>query len=178
MITMEKIDYVMSMTNASYEKVREALLDSNGDVDVAISNINATKNTTEEPFVEIIDEDVEDAEYEEDSAGKRKWDNINSQFEDITSEIMDALKEFWEKGNASKLVVLNAKGETVISLSLAVSALGAFIAPFAAILGLSAAALSKYDFLIYMNDGEVIDLMQYIRGKKRDQENKDDSEEL
>lgn len=36
MITMEKIDYVISVTGASYGEVREALLTADGDVDKAI----------------------------------------------------------------------------------------------------------------------------------------------
>ena len=36
MITMEKIDYVISVTGASYGDVREALLSADGDVDKAI----------------------------------------------------------------------------------------------------------------------------------------------
>ena len=40
MINMTKIDYVINTTGASYDIVRKALLDSDGDVDEAIKHIN------------------------------------------------------------------------------------------------------------------------------------------
>ncbi len=43
MINMTKIDYVINITGASYDIVRKALLDSDGDVDVAISYIREGK---------------------------------------------------------------------------------------------------------------------------------------
>ena len=43
MINLEKIDYVINTTGAGYELVREALLNSDGDVDRAIGYIEAKK---------------------------------------------------------------------------------------------------------------------------------------
>ena len=40
MITLESIDYVINMTGASYDDVRVALLEADGNVDKAIKLIN------------------------------------------------------------------------------------------------------------------------------------------
>lgn len=140
MITMEKIDYVMNITGASYEVVRVALLDSDGDVDGAIN---------------IIRHSVVIPEREE----KAKKDFIN--FEDIKN----AIKEIWDKGNASKLTV-EKDGETVLSLSLTVSAVGLILAPLAAFVGAGLVIINDYDFKVLMDSGEVIDIKEYINIKK------------
>ncbi len=140
MITMEKIDYVMNITGASYEVVRVALLDSDGDVDGAIN---------------IIRHSVVIPEREE----KTKKDFIN--FE----EIKNAIKEIWDKGNASKLTV-EKDGETVLSLSLTVSAVGLILAPLAAFVGAGLVIINDYDFKVLMDSGEVIDIKEYINIKK------------
>lgn len=139
MITMEKIDYVMNITGASYEVVRVALLDSDGDVDGAIN---------------IIRHSVVIPEREE----KAKKDFIN--FEDIKN----AIKEIWDKGNASKLTV-EKDGETVLSLSLTVSAVGLILAPLAAFVGAGLVIINDYDFKVLMDSGEVIDIKEYINIK-------------
>ena len=140
MITMEKIDYVMNITGASYEVVRVALLDSDGDVDGAIN---------------IIRHSVVIPEREE----KTKKDFIN--FE----EIKNAIKEIWDKGNASKLTV-EKDGETVLSLSLTVSAVGLILAPLATFVGAGLVIINDYDFKVLMDSGEVIDIKEYINIKK------------
>ncbi len=48
MITMEKIDYVISVTGASYGDVREALLSADGDVDKAIRLLMGEEKTEDE----------------------------------------------------------------------------------------------------------------------------------
>ena len=88
-------------------------------------------------------------------------------------EILDGIKDILKKGNARKLLI-EKDGETVLSLSLTVSAIGFVINPIVAILGVGAALTSEYDFKIIMEDGSTIDVKEYIKNKKEDIENKVD----
>ena len=60
MITMEKIDYVISVTGAEYIVVRDALLASDGDVDRAVRLIMGEEKK-EESFEEKADFDFKNA---------------------------------------------------------------------------------------------------------------------
>ena len=164
MINMTKIDYVINITGASYDIVRKALLDSDGDVDVAISYIREGKyDVNVEPSKVYENEE----EKESDPKGERKTgrgyvdDVIN-----YLDEILEAIKEIWRKGNASRLLVEN-KGETVLSLSLTTSAIGMILALPASLLGLSAAYVYDYSFKIIMDNGEVIDVKEYLKDKSK-----------
>lgn len=142
MITMEKIDYVMDVTNTQYEVVRKALLDSDGDVDKAIELIRNSVDVNKET-----------------SGNKRQnfkdFDDVN--FDDIKRKLL----EIWEEGNANRLII--KKGNNVIlNLSLATSAFAAIINPVVAFLGAGAGLINDYDFLISMKNGEEIDLRRYI----------------
>ena len=164
MINMTKIDYVINITGASYDIVRKALLDSDGDVDVAISYIREGKyDVNVEPSKVYENEE----EKESDPKGERKTgrgyvdDVIN-----YLDEILEAIKDIWRKGNASRLLVEN-KGETVLSLSLTTSAIGMLLALPASLLGLSAAYVYDYSFKIIMDNGEVIDVKEYLKDKSK-----------
>jgi hypothetical protein len=156
---MEKIDYVINVTGASYEIVRKALLDSDGDVDVAIEMIKGNqKDSSDTVEAEVIIEDEED---------KKK--DSKDYFEEFTAymeEIIDAVKEIWRKGNARRLLV-EKDDETVLSLSLTTSAIGIALALPASLLGLSAAYVYDYSFKIIMEDGEVIDIKEYLKDKNK-----------
>ncbi|WP_138159034.1 DUF4342 domain-containing protein [Peptoniphilus catoniae] len=146
MITMEKIDYVMDVTDTSYKVVRSALLEADGDVDKAI---------------EIIRSSLEPSDvggYEDESKKKNEFISFD--------DIKDAIKDVWEKGNASRLVVKRGE-ETILSLSLTVSAFGIIIAPLAAILGVGAGLQGDYDFYLVMDDGETINIKEYIKKEFR-----------
>lgn len=159
MIGLEKIDYVINRTGASYEKVREALLESNGNVDEAIEYINRQKNSEEVQY-EVIDEDISGEDSEE-THDRDYFENVRLTIE----EIVDSIKEIWRKGEATRLVI-EKEGETILSLSLTISTIGLILAPIASIVGLSAGYLSSYDFKIIMENGEVVDIREYIKNKK------------
>lgn len=164
MINMTKIDYVINITGASYDIVRKALLDSDGDVDVAISYIREGKYDGNIDPSKIYENEEEK---ESDPKGERKTgreyvdDVIN-----YLDEILEAIKEIWRKGNASRLLVEN-NGETVLSLSLTTSAIGMLLALPASLLGLSAAYVYDYSFKIIMDNGEVIDVKEYLKDKSK-----------
>ena len=164
MINMTKIDYVINITGASYDIVRKALLDSDGDVDVAISYIREGKYDVNIEPSKVYENEKEK---ESDSHGERK--SSKGYVDDVIKyldEILEAVKEIWRKGNASRLLVEN-KGETVLSLSLATSAIGMLLALPASLLGLSAAYIYDYSFKIIMDNGEVIDVKEYLKDKSK-----------
>lgn len=164
MINMTKIDYVINITGASYNIVRKALLDSDGDVDVAISYIREGKYD-----VNIDPSRVYENEEEKESDPKGERKTGREYVDDVINyldEILEAIKEIWRKGNASRLLVEN-KGETVLSLSLTTSAIGMLLALPASLLGLSAAYVYDYSFKIIMDNGEVIDVKEYLKDKSK-----------
>lgn len=164
MINMTKIDYVINITGASYDIVRKALLDSDGDVDVAISYIREGKYD-----VNIDPSKVYENEEEKESDPKGERKTGREYIDDVINyldEILEAIKEIWRKGNASRLLVEN-KGETVLSLSLTTSAIGMLLALPASLLGLSAAYVYDYSFKIIMDNGEVIDVKEYLKDKSK-----------
>lgn len=164
MINMTKIDYVINITGASYDIVRKALLDSDGDVDAAISYIREGKYD-----VNIDPSRVYENEEEKESDPKGERKTGREYVDDVINyldEILEAIKEIWRKGNASRLLVEN-KGETVLSLSLTTSAIGMLLALPASLLGLSAAYVYDYSFKIIMDDGEVIDVKEYLKDKSK-----------
>lgn len=81
-------------------------------------------------------------------------------------EIVDAIKEIWRKGNASRLLV-EKDNETVLSLSLTTSAIGMILALPASLLGISAAYIYDYSFKIIMDNGELIDVKEYLKDKSK-----------
>ena len=164
MINMTKIDYVINITGASYDIVRKALLDSDGDVDVAISYIREGKYDANIEPSRVYENEKEK---ESDSHGERK--SSKDYVDDVIKylyEILEPVKEIWRKGNASRLLVEN-KGETVLSLSLTTSAIGMLLALPASLLGLSAAYIYDYSFKIIMDNGEVIDVKEYLKDKSK-----------
>jgi hypothetical protein len=76
------------------------------------------------------------------------------------------LKKFGERENARRLLV-EKDDETVLSLSLTTSAIGIALALPASLLGLSAAYVYDYSFKIIMEDGEVIDIKEYLKDKNK-----------
>ena len=156
MITMEKIDYVISATGKTYDEVRKALIYADGDVDVAIEVLKA-KDT------EVLDQEDEGKEDKKDFYdGEKIKDNV----ENLVDQVIAAIKEIWRKGNASRLVVENGEGRTVLSVRLNVSALAFVIEPLIAIIGLGATVITNYNIKIFMDDGDVIDVKEYIGAKK------------
>lgn len=162
MISMEKIDYVINLTGASYDIVRKALLDADGDVDLAIKIIEEDLNSSD---TETIEAEVIEEEGQQNSHKKQSKEYFD-EFANAMDEIIEAIKEIWRKGNARRLLV-EKDNETVLSLSLATSAIGLALALPASLLGLSAAYIYDYSFKIIMENGEVIDIKEYLKDKNK-----------
>ena len=151
MTDIEKIDRMMEITGESYETIRAALLEANGDMDQAILAILRSKEgaATEAP----------DVEYEEVKEDEKPAKGA------LASDIIDTIKEIWEKGNASSLIIEKG-GKELMNLSLAISTIGLVIAPVAAVIGLGAALITEYQIKIVMDDGKVINVNELASGKK------------
>jgi len=165
---MTKIDYVINVTGATYEVVRKALLESDGDVDKAIEYIRANDFKEKENVdASKVYENEEEKNKEEERQKNSKTGN--EYFDEVVNsldEIIDAIKEIWRKGNARRLLV-EKDNETILSLSLATSAIGLVLALPASLLGLSAAYIYDYSFKIIMENGEVIDIKEYLKDKSK-----------
>ena len=158
MITMEKIDYVISVTGASYGDVREALLAADGDVDKAIRLLMGEENT-EDQKQKNEGFDFKDA--------RTKAEDISDSISNFGEEVIDAVKDFWEKGNATKLVVMDEKDEVILNVSMNLGAIWTVIAPVAALMGVGIGIISRWEFYIYLDDGKVINVKDYITNKHR-----------
>lgn len=164
MITMEKIDYVISVTGASYEVVREALLASDGDVDIAIGAIMDVQGTQA------------DATERED--GKSVQDQVKNRINKLSEDIIDAIKDLVATGNATRLEVVDDKGKEIINMSLTLGTLGTVLAPHLVILGLGVGLIAKCTFYVHLENGTKIDVKEYIKDKtQKEKEEEEDEEE-
>lgn len=143
MITIEKVDYVMNVTGAEYQVVKNALLDADGDVEKAVEIIRAS--------VSNYKHDEKDEFF--------KFEDIK--FEDIKK----AIKDIWNTTNATKILV-EKDGETVINISLTAASLGAILAPIATFIGMGSGLIADYDFKIVTADKEEINIKEYILNMK------------
>lgn len=163
MINMEKIDYVINRTGASYTIVREALLETDGDVDAAIEYIK-NKSIL---HVGGQQEDGEDGKANAEDSQEKSEQKFGTRdyFENVfqsVDDVIDAIKEIWKKGNARRLLI-EKDNQTILSLSLATSAIGLILGPVAAVIGFGTAYINDYDFKIIMENGEVIDIKEYVK---------------
>lgn len=143
MITIEKVDYVMNVTGAEYQVVKNALLDADGDVEKAVEIIRAS--------VSNYKHDEKDEFF--------KFEDIK--FEDIKK----AIKDIWNTTNATKILV-EKDGETVINISLTAASLGAILAPIATFIGMGSGLIADYDFKIVTADKQEINIKEYILNMK------------
>lgn len=189
MVTFEIIDKVMEATGAKYEIVRDALTACGDDPDVAIHWIregrwqkaNGWANDGEtirgeykepepEPGTQAGTESATESAPEPDPKAKAPGNDGA-----ILDDILDAIKEVWRKGNASRLIITK-NGEVILNLSLVAGAIGLLLAPVVFLLGTGAAVLTDYKIEILLDNGDVININQMvIKRKKEEQEGADQS---
>jgi hypothetical protein len=87
-------------------------------------------------------------------------------------DIIDAIKEIWRKGNASRLDI-EKDGRTVLSVSLTVGTIGLLLAPVAALIGIGAALVTDYVVRITLDNGTIIDVNEFAVKRKSYSEPKD-----
>lgn len=98
-----------------------------------------------------------------DNDAKSKNDNKNP----LASDILDAIREIWKKGNASRLDI-EKDGRTVLSVSLVIGTIGLVLAPVAALIGIGAALITEYIVKITLDDGTVINVNEFAIHRKTD----------
>lgn len=158
MINIEKVDYVMNATGRSYEEVREALLENDGDVDRAISYLEG-KGKAEE------------------GKGAKAFNFNTEKIENLADEIVSSIKEIWNKGNASKLVVEDKSGEVILNIPLTAGAITIALNPLLVLFAIGGVVITTANFKIIMDDGKVIDIKEYISSKKSKVEPENKEEE-
>ncbi|QUH26894.1 DUF4342 domain-containing protein [Serpentinicella alkaliphila] len=135
-ISLEKIDIVRDRTGVSYKKAKEALEANNGSVVDAL--------------ISLEEEEVD-----------KGWTKNASE---TGSEMLEKLKKVIEKGNVTK-VILKKDDETILNIPVTAGAIGVILAPVAAILGVSAALVSRMKVEIVKKDGEVVDINEMAESK-------------
>ena len=78
----------------------------------------------------------------------------------LAQDIIDAIKEIWKMGNASRLDI-EKEGRSVLSISLTVGTIGLVLAPVAALIGIGAALITEYTIKITLNNGKVININEF-----------------
>lgn len=159
MITMEKIDYVISVTGADYNRVREALLSTDGDVDKAIQKIMSEEKEYQQNFSSSSESSQENK--------RSRVDDINDTVNNFGEEVVEAVKEIWEKGNAIRLVVMDENDTVVLNVSMTLGAIWTVLAPLASLMGVGVGLIAKWEFYVYLDDGRAINIKDYIRNKHR-----------
>lgn len=141
-MTIEQVDRVMEATGADYATVKAALIKTNGDVAAAIREIKGPSTYTSQD-----EETVFSSQKFATEAGE------------VAQKVTDVIREIWEKGNASTLVV-EKDGRKIINLPLTATALGLIIAPMVSLFGLGVAFLTDYHIYIVLKDGKTVDVGQ------------------
>ncbi len=154
MITTEMIDRVMEKTGKDYFTIKKELENTGGNVDEAIKNLGGTTDAGKD-------------------TAKGKFTFNGKEIDLSAKEIMDTIKEIWEKGNASYLLI-EKNGKEVFRLNLVLSGVALMLALQPVLIGLGIAVVANYDITIVMKDGEEININQKALERKfREEENKD-----
>ena len=98
---------------------------------------------------------------------RTRAEDISDTISNFGEEVIDAVKDFWEKGNATKLVIMDEKDEVILNVSMNLGAIWTVIAPVAALMGVGIGIISRWEFYIYLDDGKVINVKDYITNKHR-----------
>lgn len=163
-----KIDTVMSQTGADYETAKAALKTSDGDVDIAVRIIrsyNLKDEANETAGGSAGGQSAEDSAKQDGQTGQAGQTKTGSQ-PPPAQDIFDAIKEIWNKGNASRLDIEKG-GRTVLSISLTVGTIGLVLAPVAALIGIGAALITEYTIKITLDNGTVINVNEFAVTHKK-----------
>ena len=137
-ITIESIDKVLKrVPNATYSDAKEALEKSDGSVVDAIIYLETKEKN------------------------KKSSEIFGKNTEEIKDQIFDLIKK-----SSVIRVIIERNGKTMLNIPLTVGVVGAVIGPMLALLGLSAAVLSKCRIKVANEDGRaLIDLGEFNEEK-------------
>ncbi len=102
------------------------------------------------------------------TTGSSKDSRYDSQIPQA-KEILDAIREIWNRGNASRLDIEKG-GRSILSISLTVGAIGLVLAPVAALIGIGAALITDYVVTITLDNGTVINVNDFAMTRKKSAE--------
>ena len=163
-----KIDTVMGQTGADYETAKAALKTSDGDVDIAV-RIICSYNLKDEAKAtaggSAGGQSSEESAKQAGQTGQAGQSKTGGQ-PPPAQDIFDAIKEIWNKGNASRLDIEKG-GRTVLSISLTVGTIGLVLAPVAALIGIGAALITEYTIKITLDNGTVINVNEFAVTHKK-----------
>lgn len=142
-VTIETIDKVLErVPKATYKQAKEALQKTDGNIVEAIIYLESN--------------------YSDLKASKNKPTEI---FGKNTDELKDQVIDLIKKSNVVKIII-ERNGKTILNIPLTVGVVGAIIGPMLAVVGLSAAVLSKCKIKIANEEGDtVIDLGEFSEDK-------------
>lgn len=129
-ITLEKVDQVRERTGVSYQKAKETLEKTEGDVLEAII---------------LIEED------------KPNMDKFAQSASDFGNEVIKTLKDLLKQGNVTKIVV-EKNDEIIMNLPVTVGALGAVFLTSATVVALIASLATGCEIKIHKENGEVVNV--------------------
>lgn len=130
-ITLEQVDQVRERTHVSYQKAKEALEQSGGDVLEAIVFIEQEKPTDKK---------------------------FHANASDFGNEVIKTLKDILNSGKVNRIVVEQKDGKVLMNIPVAVGAIGALFLTSATAIALIAALATGCVILIHKEDGEVINV--------------------
>ena len=172
-LTLEQIEAVIDATDGNYRQVKDALTATEGNVEEAIKIVQAQKVIeSEEKAKEKVEKKFEEAKekaeetYEKaKETAKEAKDTASKKSKVLMNDIIDAIKQIWETGNASRLTI-EKDDNTILDISLVVSTIGLVLAPVLAGIGLSVAFLTEYTIKIYLDDGKVVNVREFAMKSK------------
>lgn len=142
-VTIESIDKVLErLPKATYKQAKEALQETDGNVVEAIIYL--------------------ESKYEDLKASKKKSTEIfGKNTEELKEQVIDLIK----KSNVVRIII-ERNDETMLNIPLTVGVVGVIIGPMLALVGLSAAVLSKCKIKIANEEGnKIIDLGEFSEDK-------------
>jgi len=188
MFDTAKVDEVMQQTGTDYDTAKAALTTSDGDVAIAVRIIEsyilkekadadpdhaAGQSADDAANSGSSDQSGDTGSSESSTAGRSdsssKGDQQNQYDSQIplAKDIIDAIKEIWKRGNASRLDI-EKDGRVVLSVSLTISTIGLILAPVAALIGIGAAMITEYTVKITLDNGTVINVNEFAVKRHKD----------
>ncbi|ABR49163.1 ubiquitin-associated- domain-containing protein [Alkaliphilus metalliredigens QYMF] len=131
-INLEKIDIIRERTGVSYKEAKEALVSADGDIVEALIQL-------------------------EEKNAKSWTDNLSKSVGNTGNEMMEKIKYMIKKGNVTKIIV-KRDGDVLLNVPVTAGAVGVMLAPLLAVVGASAALLTKTTIEIVKDNGEVVDI--------------------
>ncbi len=130
-ITLEQVDQVIERTNVSYQKAKEVLEKTDGDVLEAIVLLESEHSFS---------------------------DKFSKNVGDFGNEVIRTLKDLLNSGKVNRIVVEQKDGKTIMNIPVTVGALGAFFLTSATVVGLVAALATGCIIKIHKDSGEIVNV--------------------